>query len=142
MSTRKGQGKKSRAGWFWLGGIGVLAVAIAVSSIPPSSQQPAERDPEIVAQGQALFQGTCASCHGADLEGTTTGPPFLHPTYAPNHHGDEAFQRAVALGVIPHHWAFGEMPPQPDLSRDDVAAIVEFVRSEQEAAGVFIDPTH
>lgn len=126
----------------WFGGIAVLAVGIALSSIPPTSPTPAERNPEVLAEGKVLFEGTCASCHGADLEGTDTGPPFLNPIYAPNHHGDEAFQRAAALGVVPHHWTFGPMPAQVDLSREEVAAIVEYVRSEQEAAGVFLDPTH
>ena len=139
MSKNK---KKRSAAWVWLGGVAVLVVAIALSSIPPASPPPAERNPEILAEGKELFDGTCASCHGAELEGTATGPSFLDPIYAPNHHGDEAFQRAAVLGVVPHHWTFGPMPAQVDLSREEVAAIVEYVRAEQEAAGVFIDPTH
>ncbi len=102
----------------------------------------AERDPEVVAAGQELFVASCAVCHGVDLRGSQTGPPFLLPTYAPNHHGDEAFQRAAASGVPPHHWNFGPMPPVPGLSRDDVSKIVAYVRSVQEAEGIFNDPTH
>ncbi len=138
----KGRRKRSSAVWLWLGGIAVLVVAIALSAIPPTSPPPVERNPDILAEGRGLFNGTCASCHGADLEGTDTGPSFLDPIYAPNHHGDEAFQRAVVLGVAPHHWTFGPMPAQVDLTREEVAAIVEYVRAEQEAAGVFVDPTH
>ena len=80
--------------------------------------------------------------HGVDLRGTGTGPPFLDVIYAPNHHGDESFQRAVAGGVQPHHWGFGPMAAVPGLTRDDVAQIIDFVRSEQEAAGIFTDPSH
>lgn len=106
----------------------------------PSSVAPA--DPAIVAAGEELFLANCAACHGADLLGTGTGPPFLHAIYAPNHHGDEAFQRAVALGVQPHHWEFGPMAPVEGLTRDDVAKIVAFVRKQQQDAGIVRDPTH
>jgi hypothetical protein len=64
----------------------------------------------------------------------------LVPTYAPNHHGDEAFQRAVVAGVQPHHWNFGPMVPVEGLSRDDVSKIVAYVRSVQEAEGILRDP--
>lgn len=101
-----------------------------------------ERDPVAVAAGEELFVASCAVCHGLDLRGSPTGPPFLVPTYAPNHHGDEAFQRAAAFGTPAHHWGFGDMAPIPGLSRDDVSQIIEYVRSVQEAEGVLIDPTH
>ena len=55
--------------------------------------------------------------------------------------GDEAFQLAVVRGVTPHHWSFGAMPPIAGLGREEVASIVAFVRSEQEAAGIFQDPS-
>ncbi len=86
--------------------------------------------------GAALYAGTCAACHGAALEGTDKGPPFLSPIYLPDHHPDEAFRRAVAEGVAPHHWDFGSMPPQSGLSDDDVSAIIAFIRDEQERAGI------
>ena len=103
---------------------------------------PVERDPGVVAAGEELFIASCAVCHGVELRGSPTGPPLLVPTYAPNHHGDEAFQRAVAFGTPAHHWGFGDMAPIPGLSRDDVSKIIEYVRSVQEAEGIFIDPTH
>lgn len=81
-------------------------------------------------------------CHGGDLKGTKTGPPFLSPVYAPNHHPDEAFYAAVANGVQPHHWEFGPMPAQPSVSPEDVAAIVAYIRAEQQKAGIIQDPSH
>lgn len=99
-------------------------------------------DPAVIAEGQQLFLTNCAACHGVDLMGSNTGPPLLHPYYAPNHHSDEAFQQAVARGVVPHHWNFGPMDPIPGLTREEVAKIVAFVRSEQQAAGIFRDPSH
>lgn len=117
-------------------------IAIAVAAEPDAASTPGTRDPAIVGQGATIFAANCAVCHGPDLGGTATGPPLLHQYYAPNHHGDEAFQRAVAFGVVAHHWNFGDMAPLPHLTRDDVAKVIAFVRTEQEAAGIFLDPSH
>ena len=94
------------------------------------------------AAGQPLSNANCSSCHGVELLGSATGPPFLDVIYAPNHHSDEAFQRAAALGVVPHHWDFGPMPPVTGGDSDDVRLITAYVRSPQRAAGVLRDPSH
>lgn len=120
---------------------GIIAIAMSVGGEDPANAV-VVRDPVTVAEGAALYAATCAVCHGADLRGTDVGPPLIHPYYAPNHHADEAFQRAVAFGVVPHHWNFGSMPPQQHLTREEVEKIIAFVRTEQEAAGIFRDPGH
>lgn len=119
----------------------IVAIAVSVAG-GQTEERPVVRDPASVAAGAQLYADNCAVCHGTDLRGTNTGPPFLNVIYAPNHHGDEAFQRAVVDGVVPHHWNFGTMAPVPGLTRQDVALIVQYVRSEQEAAGIFRDPAH
>jgi mono/diheme cytochrome c family protein len=137
--------KKRRSTWpLVIAGAAVVSIliAIAVAAEPGAESVPGTRDPGIVAAGADLFAASCAVCHGTDLRGTTTGPPLLHPYYAPNHHADEAFQRAVALGVVPHHWNFGPMLPLAHLTREDVTKIVAFVRTEQEAAGIYEDSSH
>jgi mono/diheme cytochrome c family protein len=91
-------------------------------------------DPDL-ARGQELFEANCAACHGIDLKGTDTGPPFLHEVYVPSHHGDIAFFMAAEQGVQPHHWDFGAMPPVPTVDRDEVQLIVDYVRARQEDAG-------
>ena len=121
------------------GGIIVLGVLSGSQSQTTSA---GVRDPVEIAQGAELYSASCAVCHGVDLEGTETGPPFLNTIYAPNHHADEAFQRAVLGGVVSHHWNYGTMAPVDGLDRSEVALIVEFVRSEQEAAGIIRDPSH
>ena len=94
---------------------------------------------DLITRGQNAFEANCATCHGEDLEGTKSGPPFLDPIYAPDHHPDEAFYAAVANGVQPHHWEFGPMPPQPAVSEEQVQQIVAYVRAQQEEAGI-IEP--
>lgn len=88
------------------------------------------------AAGKPLYEQHCASCHGADLNGTDKGPPMLHPVYEPSHHGDIAFQIAAARGTRAHHWKFGDMEPVPEVTPDDVAHITAYVRSEQRKAGM------
>lgn len=136
-------------GWrrgLWALGIVVATVLIVAVAFSESNRSPADaqvtRDPAAIEAGAALYSANCATCHGTELQGTATGPPFLHTVYAPNHHADEAFQRAVAGGVQPHHWGFGAMDPVPGLTRAEVTLIVEFVRSQQEAAGILRDPSH
>lgn len=87
--------------------------------------------------GKRAFDAKCAACHGANAAGQDgTAPPLIHKTYEPNHHGDESFQRAAALGVNAHHWTFGNMPPLKGLTRGDVAMIITYVRELQRANGI------
>lgn len=87
--------------------------------------------------GKRLFEAHCTSCHGGNAVGRQElGPPLVHIIYEPGHHGDESFQRAVALGVRRHHWRFGNMPPVEGLSRAEVALIVAYVRELQRANGI------
>lgn len=129
-------------------GLGVAALLAGLLAACGSTPDPAEpataaADDTIAAasidRGAGLFQNNCAQCHGDLAQGTDSGPPFIHPVYEPGHHGDEAFQRAAANGVQPHHWDFGAMPPvgaQNGLTREDVADIVAYVRQLQRDAGI------
>ena len=145
QDSRRRQEPKSRqigaTVWALIAVTLVIGTLVVLAQIEPGPSV-VERDPAAVAAGEGLFVASCAVCHGADLQGSPTGPPLLVPTYAPNHHADEAFQQAVAFGTPAHHWGFGDMAPVPGLSRDDVSKIIEYVRSVQEAEGIFSDPTH
>lgn len=88
------------------------------------------------AAGQRLFAANCASCHGQNGAGSEQGPPLVHAIYNPGHHSDDAFYGAVAQGARQHHWAFGNMPAQPQLSTEDVALIIEYVRELQVENGI------
>ena len=60
----------------------------------------------------------------------------MHKIYEPNHHGDESFQLAVAMGVRAHHWKFGNMPAIEGLTRADVKPIIAYVRELQRHNGI------
>lgn len=122
-------------GMRWIAVLLLIGSFAACGGEGSSSPESGGGNAELVAEGKTLFEGTCAACHGVDLKGTATGPPFLDPVYAPGHHPDSAFYTAVEFGVQPHHWDFGPMPPQP-LERDEVTAVIAYVRSEQEKAGI------
>lgn len=90
--------------------------------------------------GKTAFEANCAACHGAKAAGTDKGPPLVHDIYNPGHHADGAFFLAVRLGVRQHHWPYGDMPPQRQVTEPQVAAIVQYVRELQAANGIGYRP--
>ena len=88
--------------------------------------------------GKGLFNDNCASCHGQNAAGQIQiAPPLIHKIYEPSHHGDESFQRAVAMGVQAHHWPFGNMMPVAQLNRKEVEKIIAYIRELQRENGIF-----
>lgn len=89
------------------------------------------------AAGKAAYGTFCADCHGDGATGIEgAGPPFLHPIYKPGHHGDQAFLLAPLQGVRAHHWRYGDMPPVEGVGRDDLTAILAYVRALQRENGI------
>ncbi|PHS22301.1 MAG: cytochrome C [Robiginitomaculum sp.] len=112
---------------------------IAQSQVAPS-QKPTIKIPKLspaAAKGQKVFNATCAECHGINATGSDKGPPLIHDIYNPGHHGDYAFYRAAKTGTPQHHWRFGNMPPQTNVTDDQIASILRFIRETQEANGIF-----
>jgi len=89
-----------------------------------------------VDSGRQLYARNCAACHGRLLNGSNQGPPLLHKIYQPGHHADLAFYNAVKSGTRAHHWPFGDMPAQPQVSPKEAAHIIAYVRSRQQQAGI------
>ncbi|MDH4189116.1 MAG: cytochrome c [Betaproteobacteria bacterium] len=124
-----------KTGWIIIAAATVLLSAAAAAQSMQVPQPTPGLKPNPVA-GKKIYGAHCAQCHGADLRGSTQGPPFLHPVYVPSHHGDVAFQLAVRNGSRRHHWNFGDMAPVAGISADEVAHITAYVRAEQRKAGV------
>lgn len=88
------------------------------------------------AMGKVAFDHNCAKCHGVNAAGTKKGPPFINQIYNPGHHSDAAFFYAAENGVRQHHWPYGDMPPQPQVTKEEIRQIVEYVRALQQANGI------
>ena len=87
--------------------------------------------------GKLGFEAKCAIFHGVNAAGQDgVAPPLVHIIYEPSHHGDESFQRAIAMGVRGHHWPFGNMPPVEGVTRADVTMITACIRELQLANGI------
>lgn len=114
--------------------VAVLAVTFT-SLILAACGGDAEHPPPEAAGGAALYQQSCASCHGTDLRGTDRGPSHLSQVYAPDHHPDASFRAAITQGSSAHHWNFGDMPPIPGLSDAEIDGIIAHVRDQQETHG-------
>lgn len=94
----------------------------------------------VAANGKQAFDANCAQCHGQNASGTDKGPPLVHDIYNPGHHADQSFFFAAKRGVRQHHWPYGNMPAQPQVADDQIAAIVKYVRELQLANGITYRP--
>lgn len=120
--------------------LGVASVAWRAISSGDETLTVVVKVPQLSARardGKKPFDDNCAACHGINAAGSDKGPPLVHDIYNPGHHADAAFFAATNRGTPRHHWSFGDMPPQPQVTDDDVTAIVRYVRELQEANGIF-----
>ena len=104
------------------------------------SEKGATKHPRVpfkFAVGMKKFRTMCGKCHGEWGHGTDKGPPLMHVVYKPSHHGDGSYYQAALKGVKAHHWKFGDMPPVPDATSDDVSRILPFIRWLQQENGVY-----
>ena len=90
-----------------------------------------------ISLGKSKFEVYCLRCHGRAAQGSNKGPPLVDEIYLPDHHSDQAFRWAVRDGVSQHHWRFGNMPPIKDVTPEDVAHIIVYVRQLQRQADLF-----
>ena len=105
---------------------GVLAVALVTETLSQNAQI-----------GELGFEAKGAVFQGVNAAGQDgVAPPLVPIIYEPSHHGDESFQRVVAMGVRGHHWPFGDMPPVGGITRADVKMITVYIRELQLANGI------
>ena len=119
----------------------ILFIVVACERPTPEQLRERQHLPEPgfkanVSQGKHLFDAKCARCHGIAGKGTEQGPPLVHATYRPSHHSDITFHWAIKDGVQQHHWHFGNMPPQPEVSPEQAGHIIAYIRSKQRESGI------
>ncbi len=90
----------------------------------------------VAMEGKELFDENCAACHGDNASGTDQGPSLVQNIYRPGHHSNQAFVLAALTGVRAHHWPFGNMPKQPQVTQAQVLRITQYIRELQRANGV------
>ena len=97
----------------WCGALGIAALVLTASLLAAEN-------------GQELFQGKCAMCHGADGRGNTrlAQKMGVKDLRAPEvqKESDTALSEAIAKGK-------GKMPPQASkLTKEQMTAVVSYVR--------------
>jgi cytochrome c oxidase cbb3-type subunit 3 len=92
------------------------------------AQQRAPGDPALIARGKTLYEINCRACHGADLRGGDIGGHnLLRSQLVLNDQHGEQILPVVRNGRM--NPGMPVMPPQPNLSDDDVKAIAEYIHS-------------
>jgi putative heme-binding domain-containing protein len=110
--------------------MGILLVASSATAQfggPPAAHGPRPRTtPESIAAGKALFEGTCANCHGIDGSGAN-GPNIRD---AGTRLGPEALYQTLHTGVLG-----SGMPSFASLGEEKLWELVDYVSSFGQPAG-------
>ena len=117
---------------------GTLIAAIACTSQgSPASGTNSGGGSASAARGQQLYKANCVACHGESGKGDGPGAGVLKPP--PRDHTDRAYMNKLSDKEIADIIKMGgaikgmpQMPSHPQISGEDLAALVGFVRSLSE----------
>jgi mono/diheme cytochrome c family protein len=97
--------------------------------LPTITPEPIEITPELIAQGEWLFNITCSQCHGTNGYGTNIAPALNNQTFL-SETSDGAIKQIISMGVpdtvMP---AWGGW-----LSETDINSLVAYLRSLEPTA--------
>lgn len=85
---------------------------------------------ETAKQGQAIYNGTCIACHGADGTGSLPGVPDLNEKVGVLTKSDALLLRSLTDGVQGPNAPIA-MPAKggnPALTEDDLKAVLAYIR--------------
>jgi ubiquinol-cytochrome c reductase cytochrome c subunit len=107
--------------------LGLILVGAVYATITGSGNSAAATDPTVsqaqIAQGQAIFEQTCATCHGLEAQGTTVAPGLIGV-------GAAAVDFQVSTGRMPLRETGPEAPRKPpQLTRAQTRAVAEYIQS-------------
>src|SRR5690242_4354033 len=97
--------------------------ALTSSGSPASAATPGTVSPQTIAQGKALFQVSCSSCHGMDAQGTSQAPSLAGV-------GAAAVDFQMSTGRMPGKDVGPEMDRKPvTFTNAQIYAIAQYVAS-------------
>jgi ubiquinol-cytochrome c reductase cytochrome c subunit len=106
-----------------VGGLVVAGVLYSTLSGGAASATSATASATQVAQGQALFEGNCSSCHGLDAQGTVEGPSLVGA-------GAAAVDFQMSTGRMPAKELGAENDRKPsDFTQAQIYSIAAYVAS-------------
>ena len=100
----------------------------------PQQQRP-PGDPVLIERGKALYQSTCAACHGIDLRGGQQGGPNLLRSQTVLSDKSGELIAPIVQGGRPNPPAGAPPMPPFALPPDDIKALVEYLHSVLGQAG-------
>lgn len=98
----------------------VSALGALLVSATLATAQPAMAQADLQAQGQELYEQNCAVCHQPQGEGVAQSFPAL---------AGNANLEDLPLIVTNIHLGKGAMPPFPDLTAEQIAALAAYIRN-------------
>ena len=107
--------------------LGLILVGAVYATITGSGNSAAATDPTAsqsqIAQGQAIFEQTCATCHGLEAQGTSVAPGLIGV-------GAAAVDFQVSTGRMPLREPGPEAPRKPpQLNRAQTIAVAQYIQS-------------
>lgn len=90
-------------------------------------------DDQIRLDGLKRYNEACLQCHGVEGRGSSFGPALVHRLYGRKRFSDQAFIQAVLYGAPERLWDYGAMDPVKDLNQVEIAQILAYIRSRQQA---------
>jgi ubiquinol-cytochrome c reductase cytochrome c subunit len=125
-TKRRSNGRRSPWAAAALIGIGLLitgGVYAGASAAMAANTDTAVASALTVEDGKKLFQANCATCHGLDLQGTSTGPSLYGV-------GELSVEFQVATGRMPLQAQAPQAPQKPpQFTQEQVDALAAYVQS-------------
>jgi ubiquinol-cytochrome c reductase cytochrome c subunit len=119
--------RRRRAGNYAVVLLGLILVGAVYATITGSGDSSAATDPTVsqaqIAEGQQIFQQTCATCHGLQAQGTSVAPGLIGV-------GAAAVDFQVSTGRMPLREPGPEAPRKPpQLTPAQTRAVAAYIQS-------------
>ena len=104
---------------------GCIALAVLAAAAPAAAQRGNQPAP-VPGSGEALFQSSCAFCHGRDATGGATGPDLTDSPLVEQDRGGDKIGPVVRSGRPEKG-----MPPFAAISASDLKKIVDYIHTRK-----------